>query len=167
MATVLGPEVIARASDGRAILIRMPQPTPADLKRLHEEEAIKTVLNLRGDDSGREWFEEERAAVAAIDARWVHLRISGRKTPRPEDVEFLLDLMEDQSAWPIVAHCIGGVHRTGWTVALYRIQYQGWAPERAIAEMEEHWFDWTTSDRSAIKSFLRAYRPDPTRKLPN
>jgi tyrosine-protein phosphatase SIW14 len=166
-ATLLHPEVVDRAPDGRAILIRSPQLTAKELAQLHAQEPIKTVLNLRGDQTGKEWFEAERAAVKAMGARWMHLRLSGKRTPLPGQVDAILDLLEDPTAWPIVAHCWGGVHRTGLVVALYRIQYEGWTSERAIADMEAHWFNWTTSDRSALKKFLRGYVPDPKRKLPN
>ena len=32
--------------------------------------------------------------------------------------------------------------------------------EDAIDELEDNWFDWTLEDRSAIKAWLRSYRPD-------
>ena len=49
MSARLSPEVIDRAPDGRAILIRSPQPTAQLLRELHETENLRTVLNLRGD----------------------------------------------------------------------------------------------------------------------
>jgi tyrosine-protein phosphatase SIW14 len=168
---LLGPgcgvtQVLDRADDGRAILIRSPQPSAGDLHDLHAEHGIRTVLNLRGEqEPGVSWFEEEACAVAEIGARWVHLRVSGRNPPEPEEVEAFFRLVEDPGSWPILMHCLGGVHRTGALTALYRIQYQGWDNARAVEEMEDHWFDWTTRDREPLKEWVRRYRRDPGRGI--
>lgn len=162
-----GTEVVDRTSEGRPILIRSPQPSAAKLVALNEEhKGVRTVLNLRGDKPTKDWFQDEARGVEQIGARWVHLNISGTRGLEEGELQQLLNLFEDESAWPIVAHCAGGVHRTGLVVALYRIQYQGWGIERAIREMEEHWFNWSPRDRSAVKDYLRAYQRDPKRRLP-
>jgi len=150
--------VLDRADDGRAILLRSGQPSAADLRSLHAQHGIRTVINLRGEEDGRPWFEAEREAVSAIGARWVHIRMSGSRPPPPEHVEAFFGLVEDPTNWPVLIHCWGGVHRTGTLSALYRIQHQGWSNDDAVAEMESFWFDWTTRDRSRLKEFVRAYR---------
>jgi len=160
-------EVVERAPDGRPILIRSPQPDAADLAELDAAYRVTTVVNLRGEKPEEGWFQEERAGVEAIGARWLHMGVSGRSGPTPAEVTSFLDLVEDSAAWPILIHCQGGVHRTGVMTALYRIQYDGWPAEDAIAEMEDKWFDWTTTDRSGVKEFLRRYRRDPERRLPS
>ena len=159
-------QVVDRADDGRAILIRTPQPDEDDLEALARAHGVRTVLNLRGEREDEGWFERERRGVERVGAAWVHLRVSGRSAPSDETVARFLDLVEDPAAWPIVMHCQGGIHRTGLLAALYRMQYQGWSAERAIAEMEDLWFDWTVTDREALKRWLRAYRRDPARSIP-
>lgn len=159
-------EVVDQDADGRAILIRSPQPDRGDLRELKAEFGLKTVLNLRGERPQAGWFEEERAGVAAAELRWEHLAISGSRPPRPEEVAAFFALVEDPQTWPILIHCQGGVHRTGAFSALYRIQYQGWPNERAVDEMEDNYFNWTTRDRSALKEWLRRYVRDPERRLP-
>lgn len=159
-------EVLERDSSGIPILIRSPQPDAGDLSELKETYGLKTVLNLRGESPGKSWFEEERAGVAAIGAQWRHLAISGSNPPQPEELSAFFDLVENPQAWPILIHCQGGVHRTGAFSALYRIQYQGWQPARAVDEMEDNYFNWTTRDRSALKEWLLRYVADPKRQLP-
>jgi protein tyrosine/serine phosphatase len=159
--------VVDRAADGTPILVRSPQPDEDDLRALAEEHGVRTVVNLRGEpDPETGWFQEERRGVEAIGARWVQLRVSGGAAPEPATVGAFCDLIEDPANWPVLVHCQGGVHRTGLLGALYRIQYQGWSAEAAVAEMEDLWFDWTTRDRDALKRWLRAYRPDPARRVP-
>lgn len=158
--------VLDRAADGRAILIRSPQPSPDDLRELAREHGIKTVINLRGHEPEREWWQEEHRAAQELGLRFEHFRFSGSKPPEAEQVAAYFALVEDARNWPILVHCWGGSHRTGALSALYRIQYQGWDNERAVEEMEAFWFDWSERDRSGLKEFIRTYRPDPTRRLP-
>ncbi|MBX3470556.1 MAG: tyrosine-protein phosphatase [Planctomycetes bacterium] len=158
-------QVVDKAHDGTPILIRAPQPDEGDIKSLSTRYGVQTVVNLRGEQHGERWFEEERRAVERIGARWVQLRTSGKSEPPPESVEQFFALVEDPANWPIVLHCQGGIHRTGLWAALYRIQYQGWSPERAIAEMEDLYFDWSITDREALKRWLRRYRRDPDRQV--
>ncbi len=158
-------QVLDRADDGRAILIRTPQPDAADLRQLFDEHGVKTVVNLRGQKADKAWYQEEGAGVEAIGARWVHLDVSGSQAPS-EDVQLsFFEIVEDPTSWPVQIHCMGGIHRTGVMSALYRMQYQGWSAERAIAEMEDNHFNWTVADREALKEFLRGYRRDPEREI--
>lgn len=158
-------EVLERDPEGVPILIRSPQPDAGDLADIKDEFGLKTVLNLRGPSPGKSWFEEEKKGVAAVGAEWRHLAVSGSNPPRPEELEAFFDLVEDPQARPILIHCQGGVHRTGAFAALYRMQYQGWEPKRAVEEMEDNYFNWTTRDRSALKEWLLRYVRDPKRRL--
>lgn len=152
-------QVVDRGDDGTPILIRSPQPDRGDLRELAATHGVKTVVNLRGESPDKDWFQEEQKGVADIGARWVQLKVDGANAPSPEVVERFMNLVEDPANWPVLVHCQGGVHRTGLVCALYRIQYQGWSPEAAVAEMEDLWFNWTLRDRERVKEYLRAYQP--------
>ncbi len=159
-------QVVDETPDGRAILIRGALPDAQSLKNLHTLHGLKTIVNLRGEQPNKSWYRDEARGAEAIGARIVNLRVGGRDAPPPEAVASFFDLVEDDSNWPILVHCQAGMHRTGLVVALYRMQYDGWTPEQAIREMEQHGFDLTRADRSKVKTYLRGYRPDPARKLP-
>jgi protein tyrosine/serine phosphatase len=53
----------------------------------------------------------------------------------PEQFEAFFELMDDPTNFPVAVHCIGGRHRTGTFVALYRLEYQRWNVEDAQREM--------------------------------
>ncbi len=157
--------VVDRDRDGRAILVRSGQPTAQTLERLRAQHGIRTVVNLRGEHPGKAWWEEERRGVAAIGAEWVQWPTGGRERPPPETVAAFLDLIEDPGARPVLVHCESGIHRTGMLVAVYRMQYQQWSAERALAELRRQGFRLGGRDRSALEQYLREYRPDPSRRL--
>lgn len=158
-------EVVDRQENGDPIIIRSPQPDKDDLETLHKRFGVRTVLNLRGQKPGKSWYEDERKGVERIGAKWVHLAVDSARRPSSEMVKEFFQLVEEPANWPILLHCQGGIHRSGLMTALYRMQYQGWSAEDAIAEMDDRYFEWGVRDRSALKEYLRQYKRDPNRKL--
>lgn len=157
-------EVVDRDAQGRPILIRAPQPSEDDIQELKQAHDIKTVLNLRGEHPGKGWYEEEGAAVQAVGARWEHIKANSARPPTPAELDRFYQLVEDPQARPILMHCQGGIHRTGIYTAVYRIRYQGWSNEDALADMEDHYFNWGVTDRSRAKDFVRRYKPPPKKE---
>ena len=107
-------------------LYRGGQPTRegfASLKRL----GVKTIINLRGNDSNRDRFD---------DGAFVYHRIpmNGFNPESDQVVEFLR-LASDPAAWPVFVHCQHGADRTGVLVAMHRVIIEGWTTEQAVAEM--------------------------------
>jgi len=158
--------VVDRTADGTPILLCGPQPDSASLARTHRFHGIKTVVNLRGENEGKTWFEEERRGVEAIGANWVHIRTSGSEAPDDETVQRFFEVVENPENWPVFIHCQSGFHRTGLMGALYRRQYQQWDADRAIEEMDRNGFEIGRRDRSAVKDYVRTFTPDPERSIP-
>ncbi len=100
---------------------------------------VKTVIDLRGPG---ERAERERALVESLGMRYVNIPLSGWRRPQDEAVLRILALLADPAARPVLVHCRRGADRTGVIVALYRILYEGWDPERAYREMRAFGFRW-------------------------
>jgi hypothetical protein len=79
---------------------------------------------------------------------------------RPETIDDFLELMDDPDAYPVLIHCRAGLHRTGCLAAVYRMEYQGWTPAEAYAEMKAHGFgDWAcTSANDYVSQYVLDYR---------
>lgn len=163
-AACAGVRVVDRADDGTPILLCGGQPDVDRLKELHARHGIRTVVSLRGERPEASWWRNEKAGVEAIGATWIHLPVSSHEAVPPETRGAFFDLVEDRANWPLYVHCESGIHRAGLVCGLYRMQYQGWTAERAIAEMRKNGFD-LRGDRPAAKAFLRGYRPDPGRAI--
>lgn len=148
------------------VLYRSGQLTPIGLKYALRRHRIKTVVTLRTvRDPDRPYLDEWEADVCAAHGAW-HVRIVPRawqvdergEVPAEEVVRAFLAVVDDPANHPVLVHCFAGVHRTGTLCAVYRIEYQGWPADRAIAEMERYGFEPGPS-RVAIEGYLRAYRP--------
>jgi tyrosine-protein phosphatase SIW14 len=148
------------------VLYRSGQLTPTGLGTLLRVYGIKTVVTLRGvRDPSRPYPDEwEKDLCAERGAR--HVRIAPRawladergELPAEDVVREFCAVMDDLTNYPVLVHCFAGIHRTGVLCAVYRMDYEGWPADRAIAEMEEHGFEPGQS-REVIEGYLRAFRP--------
>lgn len=147
-------------------LYRCGQLTPAGLDRAIRELGVRTVVTFRaarnpGDKSPDEW---EEAFCRERGVR--HVRIPPRVWGADEDgdipaeqaVREFLAVMDVRANYPVLVHCFAGVHRTGTMCAIYRMEYNGWAPERALREMHHIGFH-PSEMHPHIRDYLTNYKP--------
>lgn len=96
---------------------RSGQPTSEELAQLVDELDLRSVLNLRDEKDGKEWYESERRLVAERGLWWGTVTLSGRRPPSPDDLAALLDALADAPR-PLLIHCHWGVERAGLASAL-------------------------------------------------
>jgi len=149
-------------------LYRSGQMTVAGFEDCFARFGIKTVVNLQDEypdpDLDRGYFdrrtESERAVCARHGVRYVfiapdlvpHRQVPGR---RPEAIEQMLAVLDDPASYPVLLHCRAGLHRTGCMVAVYRMEYEGWTPERAVAEMRANGF--AASECTSANEYVYQY----------
>lgn len=121
----------------------------ADLAAL----GIKTVIDLTGKSENR---ADEPSLVARAGMKSFRIPMSTQSTPRLQDVEAFLKVVNDPANRPVFVHCVGGRHRTGVMTAAYRMTGQGWTADRAYAEMKTFRFEGFLG-HPALKRFVFDY----------
>ncbi len=127
-------------------IYRSAQPRARDLARTIEQCGIKTVLNLRGVNAGKSWYDEEARIVEEKGIKLVSIPMSARTVPTKENLITLLDTFENQDNYPMLVHCRAGADRSGEAIAIYAIEYMGYTHRKAAKEMLQikyrhfHWF---------------------------
>ncbi|MGO4452435.1 tyrosine-protein phosphatase [Phyllobacterium sp. TAF24] len=99
-------------------LYRSAQPSPSQIAFYKKTYGIRTIINLRGENTGRDWYDKEVAAAKKSGVGHIDFRMSSRQILSQKDAETLLALMK-QAEKPILIHCEGGADRTGLAAALY------------------------------------------------
>jgi len=97
---------------------------------------IRTVLSLQNYSRKDAATEQHWLAAAGIQFIW--LPMSPFEKPTVAAINQALadiDVVADQ---PIDVHCALGSDRTGIVVAAYRIKYDGWTYDQAVAEMRTY-----------------------------
>jgi tyrosine-protein phosphatase SIW14 len=147
------------------VLYRSGQLTPPGFEQVLHEYGIKTVITLRTSRTAAQPPDTWEEGICA--ARGVkHVRIVPRvwgadekgEIPAEQNVQEFLKVMDDKANHPVLVHCFAGIHRTGTMCAIFRMEYHGWTPERAMEEMQLYGFA-PEDMHQHIAVYLRDYRP--------
>lgn len=148
------------------IFYRSGQMTGPGLARIVHDFGIRTVISLR--DASREGdtppdFAEE-AWCRESGLNYHRFRplpwegIDGSPAPVEKNVSRYLDVLKNPDNYPVLLHCFAGIHRTGTYTAIYRMEVEGWALDRAMNEMRNCGYSGIEQDKD-LHGFLTSYRP--------
>lgn len=112
---------------------RAGQLSGPQLQRFIEAEGIRSVINLRGENTGSDWYDAEVAATAAAGARHIDFRMSSRQQLDRAQADALVALMREAPK-PLLIHCEGGADRSSLAAALYAAEVAG--QPRAVADWQ-------------------------------
>jgi len=101
---------------------RCAQPSDADLRRVIEQDGIRTVVNLRGtaqtmNQPRSAWYRLEAEATADADIHQEDITLSAKLLPPPAELRRLIEVL-DRAERPLLIHCKQGADRTGLAAAL-------------------------------------------------
>lgn len=116
---------------------------------------IRTILNLRGENTHSAWYAEEIDASKKLGLRHINFRMSAKRELSKEQVLELLALMRDAPK-PLLVHCHSGANRTGLASALYlaAIKKRGeQASENQISLRYGHFPLWFTDAYAMDRTF--------------
>jgi tyrosine-protein phosphatase SIW14 len=159
-------------------LYRSGQMSPEGLKKVVHEYGIKTIINLREDDSlddrnkAQERWEQTFAAQEYVT--FVRLKPmpwwapEGKEPPAMSNVRAFVDILQDPQKYPrpILIHCFAGEHRTGVYVAIYRMEVDRWTREQAVEELMR--IGYTNFHKEEdVRTFVMNYVPTWKKGIPS
>jgi protein tyrosine/serine phosphatase len=112
-------------------LYRGALPTTEGLQEL-KKLGVRTVIDLRESDGNQ-------AKMTELGLAYEHIPMTAFHVKDDHVVQFLR-IAGDPGHAPIFVHCQRGADRTGLMCAIYRIAFQSWTKEQAIAEMTQGGF---------------------------
>jgi len=125
-------------------VFRSKQPGRAGFEELRDL-GFRTVLNLRSRHT-----DEDETAGSGLALVWVPMKTGKFKEA---DVVAALRAIRD-AAKPVLVHCQAGADRAGVISAMYRVVFQGWSKEEAIAELRGGGFGFHSRYKN-IPEFIR------------
>ena len=125
---VQGLPNLYRVSDN---LYRGALPAAEGLQEL-QKLGVRTVIDLRESDGNQ-------AKMDALGLTYERIPMMAFRV-KDDHVARFLRIAGDPGRAPIFVHCQRGADRTGLMCAIYRLAFQGWTKEQAIAEMTQGGF---------------------------
>ncbi len=99
-------------------LYRSGQLSPDKLADYVQKYKIRTIINLRGEQIGERWYDEEVAFSQQNHVRHINFGMISERQLSRENAFALISLMKDAPK-PLLIHCQAGANRTGLAAALY------------------------------------------------
>lgn len=99
-------------------LYRSAQPSAADIAHYQKTHGIKTIINLRGENSGSPWYDAEIAEAKQLGITHVDFRMSAKRELTQAEAAKLIAIL-DRAEKPVLIHCKAGADRSGLASALY------------------------------------------------
>ncbi|HSF23580.1 MAG TPA: sulfur transferase domain-containing protein [Blastocatellia bacterium] len=135
-------------------LYRGGQPKAGGIKKLAEI-GIKTIINLRGEDSQTGAGEEAAAKAAGVS--YFNIPMPGLSRPTNEQISRVMTVINTRENWPVFVHCKRGSDRTGTVVAIYRISQDEWTADQALTEAKRLGLNWI---EFGMKDYVSDYYRD-------
>lgn len=123
---IAGSTYLAIQHDGNlhavepGVFYRSAQLSADGFHQVIQDRHIKTVLNLRGPNAGRDWYDSEIQAVHADGVVHLDYALSAVHELTPTQVSTVLEMVRTAQK-PILVHCNAGADRTGLVSALYQL----------------------------------------------
>lgn len=97
---------------------RSSQPSASTITELQKQYGIKTIINLRGNNTGHAWYDSEVAQAKELNIDHIDFRMSSAHELTQAQAAQLVEIMRDAPK-PLLIHCQAGSDRTGLASALY------------------------------------------------
>jgi protein tyrosine/serine phosphatase len=147
-------------------LYRSGQLGRQGFERLLHDYGIRTVVSLRdsADPNQPPPDRHEEHYCQRQDIKFV--RITPKSwwpeyngpPPAEQGVAKFLAVMDDPKNYPVLLHCFAGTHRTGAMVAIYRMEYNHWNNDDALAELRNAGYTNLDNEQDVL-TYLANYRP--------
>lgn len=141
-------------------LYRSAQLSGRQLADVINDHHIRTVINLRGENAGQSWYDDELKVSAAAGVAHVDIRMSAREQP---DAVLMAELVQAlrSAQKPILVHCQQGADRSGLASAVYEYVVDGKPAAEAAGQLSFFYghFPWLGSRTVAMdEAFARMVR---------
>jgi protein tyrosine/serine phosphatase len=148
------PRRFAEVEPGQ--LYRGGRPTAEDIRRLHRDKKLRTVLSLTGET--RRGAEDDMVDVTRqLGIRHVRIPMPGNGVADSyEPLDQAVDILSAAENRPVFFHCAAGKQRTSAVLGAYRLKHDGRPLPIVLAELQRE-YGLDTRDERELVDYLRGY----------
>ena len=135
---------------------RCAQPSPAFLEMAVKKLGVRTIVNLRGDNSGKDWYVAEHASAERLGVPIVDISLASNCPPTTAQFRQLIHLM-DEAPRPILLHCHSGSDRTGLAAMMFELLQTNGSLEKARSQISIRYGHKFWSEANRLHAIPEAY----------
>ena len=136
-------------------LYRSAQMQGDSLANAIRDNGIKTIVNLRGENAGSDWYQSEMSTAKQMGVRHYDFSLSASREVSDKEMEAIIATI-DRAPKPVLIHCKNGADRSGLVGALYLYGLQHQSAKQADKQLTIFcghvpylfWRDTVAMDRS-------------------
>jgi protein tyrosine/serine phosphatase len=139
-------------------LYRSAQLDKGQFERVIEKYQIKSILNLRGDNAGQVWYDDELAVSKASEVKHFDYGIGAGEVVTTGQINDILKIVR-AAPKPLLIHCNGGADRSGLVAALYLAEIEKRPVDEAAEQLSLIYghFPYLASKTGAMDESFRDY----------
>lgn len=137
---------------------RSAQLSDNKLSRYIEEYHIKSVINLRGQNLGKEWYDDEIRTCKKYGIDHYDLALSSTHEPKTKTMKSMLEIFR-AAPRPILIHCQYGADRSGLVSAMWKVIVDNEPKSEAKKQLSFLYGHVPILGRDAMDSFFEKWNP--------
>lgn len=118
---------------------------------------IRSVINLKGEDIGEQWYTDEISSCKKNGVSHYDLALAPDQAPSPEELRILLGLFKTAPR-PVLIHCHAGADRSGLAAALWKMVVDGEPKSEAGKQLSIRYGHLPFGPTQALDVFFEDYR---------
>jgi protein tyrosine phosphatase (PTP) superfamily phosphohydrolase (DUF442 family) len=135
---------------------RSAQPTAQSLEAAKRAYGIRTIVNLRAENEGDAWYQEEKKATQDLGLILVNAGLSSYEQPPAEDFALFVQAMKDAQE-PILIHCANGNDRSGLASAVFLLMRTDTSFADARGQLSLRYGHFAFTRASCLQRILDGY----------
>lgn len=119
---------------------------------------IRSILNLRGQNSDSDWYREELTVSAANRIKHYDIALSSTREPTENEVKQLTKIFREAPR-PILIHCQAGADRSGVVAAMWKVFVDQEPKSEAEKQLSVFYGHVPLGGRDTMDNFFKKWQP--------
>ncbi|MEW5800883.1 MAG: dual specificity protein phosphatase family protein [bacterium] len=120
---------------------------------------IRSVINLRGEHSGKEWYDQEMEVCRNFKIEHHDLKMSATEMPSLDMIEALISIFKTTPR-PVLIHCKHGADRSGLAAAIWKMVIDGQPKLEAKKQLSIFFGHVSIGPTRVLDEFFEKWEPE-------
>lgn len=117
---------------------------------------IKSIVNLRGKNPEKPWYEEEMRVSAKQGIKHFDISLSSSHEPSKKVIGELMEIF-NTAPRPVLIHCLAGADRSGLAAAIWKMEIDNESRSEAEKQLSFLYGHLPIGEASALDRFFQKY----------